>query len=202
MNALVLAAALAAGSPPVLTLERALEEAPLPPRLTRETATLMSCWDRGPTGPLADALELPRTVCVNSVELELRWNRDGDLIAAGASMVTYPEDSLVTSYGTGFGQTTGPLAAWRAERVPLQARRADSGYRVEMTAKVGPLDDGGRDAAAILVLYLDRQGKILNHAVRGELSCSDSLLCGPDLGKLEQVPYARARPDGVAGRRS
>jgi hypothetical protein len=192
VNPLLLAAALTAGAAASQTLEGALQEAPVPPRLTREKAALMSCWDRGPAAPLADALELPRTVCVNSVELELRWNRDGDLIAAGASMVTYPEDALVTSYGSGFGQTAGPLSAWRAERVPLQARRADSGYRVEMTVKVGPLDDGGRDAAAILVLYLDRQGKVLNHAVRGELACSESLLCGPGLGKLEEVPYARA----------
>lgn len=191
MNSLLLAAALAAGSPTAMTLESALQEAPVPPRLTRESASLLSCWDRGASA-LADALELPKTVCVNAAELELRWNRDGDLIAAGASMVTYPEDSLVTSYGTAFGQTAGPLAAWHAERVPLQARRADSGYRVEMTVKVGPLDDGGRDAAAILVLYLDRQGRILNHAVRGELSCSDTLLCGPDLGKLEEVAYKRA----------
>jgi hypothetical protein len=175
-----------------LLLAAALAQAPVPPAVTRVETPLMSCWDRG-ASPAPESARLPRTVCVNAVDLELRWNRDGDLVAAGAEAVQYPGDELATSYGTAFGQTAAPLAAWRVDRAPLQARRADSGYRVELRISSGAPDADGRSVATTLVLYLDRRGKVLNHAVRGLVECQDERTCGPELGAtVAEVPYARA----------
>ncbi|MEK7382068.1 MAG: hypothetical protein AAB262_02150 [Elusimicrobiota bacterium] len=160
---------------------------------TREKAVLMTCWERVGSSALAGALKMPERVCINTVQLELRWNRDGDLLASGVGMRIYPEDERTASYGAAFGQMTSPARVFRAEHRSLQAWRGPKGWTAEMLLSASGPDEQGRDGGIRLVLELDGTGKVTGSSVRGSLSCSDDRLCGGLVGELESLTYQRMR---------
>jgi len=156
---------------------------------------LMACWQR-PRGARteADEVNMTRTVCVNTIDLELRSNRDGDLIAHGAGMALSAGDKTMST-ASGFGQMAysygNPPRFFRIEAQPLSARRAPNGYRAEIILESSAADAEGRSYNTVLVLDLGRDGKIAGSAVYGVVSCVDYHACGGMVGDTLKLDFVR-----------
>lgn len=147
---------------------------------------LMTCWQR-PRGARteADEVNMTRTVCVNTIDLVLRSNREGDLIVSGATGST----------ASGFGQmaysSSNPPRFFRLEAQPLSARKTSYGHQAEVVLETSPADAEGRSYQVVLVLDLGRDGKVSGSSVRGVVSCVDYDRCGGMVGDTLKLDFVR-----------